>query len=147
MLLRRAQIAPVDERGGNLREQRERKNVLFAPGEILEFLAVLGKLRLQKVGGTAGNSRLVAPDFLVKFGIGFCGKRAVFTVQQTFCFLGYHFVAFAHNDVQDGLRADDLACGRNERRITQILSHAGYFFQNFLILIACVLLFQLIDKV
>ena len=33
VLLRRAQIAPVDERGGNLRKQRERKNVLFAPGK------------------------------------------------------------------------------------------------------------------
>ena len=58
VLLRRAQIAPVDERGGNLRKQRERKNVLFAPGKILEFLAVLGKLRLQKVGGTAGDDLL-----------------------------------------------------------------------------------------
>ena len=31
--LGRAQIAPVDERGGDLREERERKNVLFAPGK------------------------------------------------------------------------------------------------------------------
>ena len=63
-------LALFKELRRNLREQSVRQNVFFLFVIRFDFFLELFILGRDKVGGTAGNSRLVAPDFLVKLGIG-----------------------------------------------------------------------------
>ena len=52
------------------------------------------------------------------------GGLAVIAVYKALELLGDHLVALAHDNVEHRLGADDLAGGRDERRVAGILAHA-----------------------
>ena len=148
MRLRRAQVAAVDELGCDLREQRKGEHVLLALGEVLVLLAVLGKLGLQKVGGAAGDDVLgldarLGADLFVDGS----GQLAVFAAQHGLGLLGDHLVALAGDDVQHGLRADDLAGRRDQRGIAEVLAHARNLSEHVVVLVLLARLLELGDEV
>ena len=91
--------------------------------------------------------RGASPMTFFNFGIWLDRQFAVLAEQHTFRFLGRHLVTFAADDVKHRLRADDLAGRRYERRITEVRSHSGNFFQNFKQSVLCALLFELAYEV
>ena len=146
--LGRAQVAAVDELGRDLREQRERKHVLLAFCKVLEFLAVLRKLRLQKVGGAAGDDVLgLNAGFGTHLVTDLAGQLTIFAAQHGLGLLGDHLVALAGDDVQHGLCADDLARRRDQRGIAEVLAHARDLGEHVVILVLLARLLKLGDEV
>ena len=68
--------------------------------------------------------------------------RAVVAQHQIGELAGQHLVA-AHHHVEHGLRADDLAGGRHQRRVPGVLAHSRHLEQHFLELAGRALLLQL----
>ena len=141
-------IPLFDELGGYLREQGQTQDVLFALGDVLVLGLVLLQLRLQQVGGTAGdhvlggNARLGA-DFLVDLA----GQLTVFALQHGAALLGEGFVPLSHDDVHDGLGAYDLAGGRYQRGIAEVLADAGDLRQHVVVFVLLARLLQLGDQI
>ena len=119
---------------------------LFASA--LEFLAVLGQLRLKKVGGAAGDDILGLDARLGAHLVAdLAGQLAVFAAQHGLGFLGNHLIALAGDDVQHGLRADDLARGRDQRGIAEVLAHARDLSEHVVILVLLPGLLELGDEI
>ena len=68
-------------------------------------------------------------------------------MDQALEFLRDHLVAFAHDDIEHGLRADDLAGGRDERRIPGVLTHARDLLEHFVKLVFLAGVLELLDHV
>jgi len=68
-------------------------------------------------------------------------------VDQALELLGDHLVALAQDDVEHGLRANDLAGGGDQRRIACILADAGDLCQHFVQLIFLAGILQLFEHV
>ena len=85
--------------------------------------------------------------FLVNSGLDGSGSLAVIAVDQALELLGNHLVALAQDNVEDSLRANDLAGGGDQRRIAGILTHAGDLSQHIIQLVFLASIFQLLEHV
>src|SRR5699024_1397160 len=63
------------------------------------------------------------------------------------CLFCYHLVTLTHKHVKYGLSTNDLRRWCNQRRLSQILTNSRNFFQNIVIFIFCMLVFQLRSQV
>lgn len=75
------------------------------------------------------------------------GQLAVFAAQHGLGLLGDHLVALAGDDVQHGLRADDLAGRRDQRGIAEVLAHARNLSEHVVVLVLLARLLELGDEV
>ena len=104
-------------------------------------------------GGALPDFRSACDDFIIADGlftnsfVDFAGQPSVFSAQNRFGFLCKHFITFTCENIQNGLRADDLACRSDERRIAEIFAYTRNFRKNIIIFILGVCLFELRNKV
>ena len=115
----------------------------------LEFGFDLRQFVRDRVGRTLGD-RLVHVEALERLldelGIGGGRGLAVVADQQVHRFGGQVLVT-AHQNVQDGLRADDLRGRGDEGGVAEVLADAGVFLEHFVQLVEGVLLTQLAFQV
>ena len=132
---------------GDLREGDVGQNVLVASRHVFKLRFSLFELGLQSVRETAGNGFFVAERLFHELLVDFTGSFAVFAAAVRLDFLADYLVTFALEHVVDRLNADHLAHGRDQRRITEVLSDPGGLDQNFLQSADRVLHLELGDKV
>ena len=137
----------LEEFYSNIAELSVGKNILLLLIIFLNFIAEFIKLGFKKICRAAIDDFFVAADFLSEFGVDIAGSFTVFTGNHILKFLGYHLIAFAEDDIENGLSADDLRGGRNEGRITAVLTNARNLGKNFIKLIFFSGLFELIKKI
>ncbi|MPM67998.1 hypothetical protein SDC9_114924 [bioreactor metagenome] len=101
----------------------------------------------EQVRRTAGDHFRIANRLAAHFFVDGCGQHAVFAVQQRLGFLGENLIALAIDDVEHGLRADDLACGRDQRRIAKVFAYTRHLFENLIILVGLARFLELGDQV
>ena len=139
---RMARVAQLDELLRHLREEGEGEHILLAAGEALVLLAVLRQLRLNEVGGAAGDDVFgLDAGFGAHLLVDRAGQLAVLAAQHGTGFLREVLVALTEDNVHHGLRADDLARRCDQRGIAEVLTHAGDLGEHvvILILLACLL--------
>ena len=140
-------IALLEELGCDLREHCVGQHVLFLSSPLGSFRLQLVHLRSKGICKAAGDGLLVAQDLLGELGLDGSGSLAVIAMDQALELLGNHLVALAQDDVEDSLRANDLAGGGDQRRITGILTHAGDLSQHIIQLVFLASIFQLLEHV
>ena len=137
-----------DELGGHLGEQGQTQHVLVGLCKAPELLAVLLQLRLQQVGRAAGDHVLrgdarLGPDLRVHLA----GELAVLALEHGLGLLGEHLVPLPHDDVHHRLGAHDLAGGRHQGRIAEVLADPGNFRQHVVVFVLLPCLLQLGNEV
>ena len=104
------------EFNGNLFKERVGKNVFVLNCPRLNGFAELIKLGCKRVCGTCCDRLFIADDLLAEFGGDGSGCCTIFALDDALEFLGDHLIAFAADDVEYRLRADDLRRRCYERR-------------------------------
>ena len=132
---------------GNLFKQSVCQDVLVLNCPRLHSLAETFKLRLEQVCGTAGYGSFIADYLLSEFGRNFNGSFAVFAADKSLEFLCDHLIAFAADNVEHRLRADNLRAGRDKRRLTFVSSDVRNFCENVGEEFALSRLFELGDEI
>ena len=140
-------VAPLKELCSNSREQCVGEDILFALCSVADLCSVLLKLRLDEVGRTAGDDLVIADALLADFLVHLARQLAVFAAQHALALFGDHLIALTDKNVHNSLRTDDLAGRGNERRVTEVSTDARHFCEHIIVLVFCVCLLELRDKV
>src|SRR5207237_10325178 len=122
--------APADrlqQRFGLVAEEREQEQLLLARGELLRLDAQLLEVdRLLLGGRTAGDELHRAAHR----GVDRAGRAAEAALDESLQLVDDSLVARGREDMQEGLRAEDLADRRRERRPADLLADPGELVEH-----------------
>ena len=147
-------VLPLQKLLPSDRVERVDQQVVHVHGQVADLLLGFFQLGFDHLGRPAGDG-LLAPGiplegFFLNLGVDGHGGFAVQPVAQVLDLAGDHVVALllvVEQDVVDRLDAHDLAGGRDQRDLAQLLAHPRQFLVHLVDLVQGVHFAQLVDQV
>ena len=141
-------VAPLKELCSNSREQCVGEDILFA----LCGLSPISALYFSSSGSMRSAGRQVMTlsspmHFLRTSSFTSPGSLPYSPRSMPLALFGDHLIALTDKNVHNSLRTDDLAGRGNERRVTEVSTDARHFCEHIIVLVFCVCLLELRDKV